>query len=207
MISSINPPINLLQSHIRHRFEDVDERGNTLCKFVINIFWASQFEAVRVGYFSELEAGDLGSCDHNEGYLRSLSMSSKWVVQGGKSGAAFSKSLDGRFIVKVISRVELQMFLEFAPAYFEYMAKAFYNNIPTALCKILGVYTVGYHNKETGKKAMENVVVMENIFYKRNISRVFDLKGSSRARYVQVCGWEMQSFILSVSRPLFFYSF
>ena len=27
---------------------------------------------------------------------------------------------------------------------------------------------------------------MENIFYKRNISRVFDLKGSSRARYVQV---------------------
>ena len=113
-------------------------------------------------------------------------MSSKWVVQGGKSGAAFSKSLDGRFIVKVISRVELQMFLEFAPAYFEYMAKAFYNNIPTALCKILGVYTVGYHNKETGKKAMENVVVMENIFYKRNISRIFDLKGSSRARYVQV---------------------
>ena len=51
------------------------------------------------------------------------------------------------------------MFLEFAPAYFEYMAKAFYNNIPTALCKILGVYTVGYHNKDTGKKAMENVVV------------------------------------------------
>ena len=44
------------------------------------------------------------------------------------------------------------MFLEFAPAYFEYMAKAFYNNIPTVLCKILGVYTLGFHNKETGKK-------------------------------------------------------
>ena len=53
---------------------------------------------------------------------------------------------------QVISRVELQMFLEFAPAYFEYMAKAFYNNIPTVLCKILGVYTLGFHNKETGKK-------------------------------------------------------
>ena len=24
---------------------------NTLCKFVINIFWATQFEAVREGYF------------------------------------------------------------------------------------------------------------------------------------------------------------
>ena len=29
---------------------------NTLCKFVITIFWASQFEAVREGYFRA--AGD-----------------------------------------------------------------------------------------------------------------------------------------------------
>ena len=58
--------------------------------------------------------------------------------------------------LQVISRVELQMFLEFAPAYFEYMAKAFYNNIPTVLCKILGVYTLGFHNKETGKKVHRN---------------------------------------------------
>ena len=48
------------------------------------------------------------------------------------------------------------MFLEFAPAYFEYMAKVFYNNIPTVLCKILGVYTLGFHNKETGKKVSKN---------------------------------------------------
>jgi 1-phosphatidylinositol-3-phosphate 5-kinase len=45
-------------------------------------------------------------------------MTSRWSAQGGKSGAAFSKSLDERLVVKVISRVELQMFLEFAPAYF-----------------------------------------------------------------------------------------
>jgi len=87
-------------------------------------------------------------------------------------------------VVKVISRVELQMFLDFAPAYFEYMAKAFYRDLPTVLCKILGVYTVRVQNKETGKRLTENVVVMENIFYQRKISRVFDLKGSSRARYV-----------------------
>jgi 1-phosphatidylinositol-3-phosphate 5-kinase len=53
------------------------------------------------------------------------------------------------------------MFLEFAPAYFEYMAKAFYNNIPTVLCKILGVYTLGFHNKETGKKVR---ILTTNIF-------------------------------------------
>lgn len=32
------------------------------------------------------------------------------------------------------------------------MAKAYYHNLPTVLCKILGVYTVRYDNKETGKK-------------------------------------------------------
>lgn len=47
----------------------------------------------------------------------------------------------------------------------EYMAKAYYHSLPTVLCKILGVYTIRYDNRETGKKAIENVVVMENIFY------------------------------------------
>jgi hypothetical protein len=28
------------------------------------------------------------------------------------------------------------MFLDFAPAYFEYMAKAYYHNLPTVLCKV-----------------------------------------------------------------------
>lgn len=45
------------------------------------------------------------------------------------------------------------------------MAKAYYHNLPTVLCKILGVYTIRYDNKDTGRKAVENVVVMENIFY------------------------------------------
>ncbi len=45
------------------------------------------------------------------------------------------------------------------------MAKAYYHSLPTVLCKILGVYTVRFHNKESGKKVVENVVVMENIFY------------------------------------------
>ena len=43
-----------------------------------------------------------------------------------------------------------------------------------------------YHNKESGKRVAENVLVMENIFYKRNITRTFDLKGSSRNRYIGV---------------------
>ena len=36
-----------------------DEKGNTLCKFVINIFWAAQFEAVREGFFGNLSNGKI----------------------------------------------------------------------------------------------------------------------------------------------------
>ncbi|RYH31548.1 hypothetical protein EON65_02430 [archaeon] len=35
--------------------------------------------------------------------------------------------------------------------------------------------------------------MMENIFYQRNITRTFDLKGSSRARYVELVGTKLDS--------------
>ena len=166
--------LSQIKSHIKHRFEDYDDKGNIICKFQCHTYWATQFEAVRAAYLNE---------DDNEHYIRSLSISSSWAAKGGKSGASFSKSMDDRFVVKVINRVEMQMFLDFAPAYFgmqylfvyfctylhcliEYMVKAFFHNLPSVLCKIMGMYTIGYHNKETGKKVLENVVVMENIFYK-----------------------------------------
>jgi 1-phosphatidylinositol-3-phosphate 5-kinase len=54
---------------------------------------------------------------------------------------------------------------------------------PTVLCKIVGVYQIGVHNKVTGKRSMEQVAVMQNIFYKRRITKIFDLKGSLRGRF------------------------
>jgi hypothetical protein len=95
--------------YIRHRFDDLDERGNVSCKFQCQTYWAKQFEALRTCYFKG---------DDREGYLRSLATSRAWAALGGKSGASFSKSSDERLVIKCISRVELQMFLEFAPAYF-----------------------------------------------------------------------------------------
>ncbi|RYH31547.1 hypothetical protein EON65_02425 [archaeon] len=98
------------KSNIRVRFDDYDDEGNMLCKFQCQIFWAKQFEAVRNCYFKEEE--------NRENFVRSLAMTNRWVAQGGKSGASFAKTLDERLVIKVISRVELQMFLDFAPAYF-----------------------------------------------------------------------------------------
>lgn len=81
------------------------------------------------------------------------------------------------------STPELDMFLDCAPAYFEYLSKAFFHGLPTVLCKILGVYQIQYHNRVTGKRTVERVAVMQNMFYNRKISKIFDLKGSLRGRF------------------------
>ena len=41
---------------------------------------------------------------------------------------------------------------------------------------------------------MEQVVVLENLFYERNIFKIFDLKGTSKNRYVDIIGEPLQSF-------------
>ncbi|EGB05698.1 hypothetical protein AURANDRAFT_54488 [Aureococcus anophagefferens] len=166
------------KTHVKHRFADVDRNGNTLCKFVCQAYWATQFAAVRQAYLGLNE-------DEEIGYLRSLSMARPWNAQGGKSGATFFKTADGRFVVKQITRTELQMFLEYAPAYFEYLSKSFFHKYDTLLVKVLGVYQIGSHNRVNGRRIMEQVVVMENLFHDRIISRAFDLKGSTRSRYAR----------------------
>ncbi|CAM9521296.1 unnamed protein product, partial [Laminaria digitata] len=188
------------KTHVKHRFSDTDAKGVATCKFLCHTFWATQFRAVRRCYFAEQRgaggpaAPDLEDEDTydemEQGYIRSLCMTTKWDAKGGKSGATFSKTADERFVVKFITKTELQMFLDCALHYFEFMSKAFFHKLPTVLCKIVGVYQIGYHNKITGKRQMDQLVVMQNIFYQRNISLVFDLKGSTRSRYVRPEGQE-----------------
>ncbi len=49
---------------------------------------------------------------------------------------------------------------------------------PTVLAKLLGFYTVEIKNLETGTiQAKADLLVMENLFYKQNIVKTFDLKG------------------------------
>jgi len=179
------------KSHIKHTFRDFDEKGQNLCKFVCTTYWATQFQAVREAFLSPngVKGAESNSSSVGEGlgieqaYVQSLSSAFNWAASGGKSGASFARTADDRFVIKFISRTELQMFLESAPAYFEYLSKAFFHGLPTVLCKIVGVYQIGYHNRLTGKRSMEQVAVMQNIFYNKKISRTFDLKGSLRGRF------------------------
>ena len=134
-------------------------------------YWSTQFHAVRQVFLSpsfgrkdgaaSVSSESDNSVDIERGYVQSLSSAVSWAASGGKSGASFARTADDRFVIKCISRTELQMFLDCAPAYFEYLSKAFFHGLPTVLCKIVGVYQIGYHNRETGKRSMEQVAVMQ----------------------------------------------
>ena len=54
---------------------------------------------------------------------------------------------------------------------------------PTVLCKIVGVYQIAVHNRITGKESKSQVAVMQNIFYNKKITKIFDLKGSLKGRF------------------------
>jgi len=73
-----------------------------------------------------------------------------------------------------------------APLYFEYLSNALFQQVPTILAKIFGVFKVRFKNNN-GKDVTQNLVVMENLFHSRNstITKVYDLKGSKRSRYVR----------------------
>ncbi|XP_071686342.1 putative 1-phosphatidylinositol-3-phosphate 5-kinase FAB1C [Rutidosis leptorrhynchoides] len=157
-------------NHITIPFED-ESGADGKVKFSVTCYYAKQFDGLRERCCNELD------------YVRSLSRCKRWSAQGGKSNVYFAKSLDERFIIKQVTKTELESFEEFAPEYFKYMTDSLGSGSPTCLAKIVGIYQVTVKHLRVGKEAKMNVLVMENVFFKRNISRVYDLKGSSRSRY------------------------
>lgn len=106
------------------------------------------------------------------------------------------KLLDDRFIVKQMSRFEIQSFLDFAPHYFDYMTTAFQEKRPTVLAKIVGVFRIGFKNSVTTSASKMDILIMENLFYGRSISQKFDLKGSIRNRLATATGKEQEDLVL-----------
>ncbi|XP_066582542.1 1-phosphatidylinositol 3-phosphate 5-kinase isoform X2 [Prorops nasuta] len=156
------------QNYIEVQFHDATT--NFFCR----IYFAAQFATFRENV---LPFGE-------DGYTRSLSRSVQWAARGGKSGSTFCKTKDDRFIIKAMTRQEMQIFLVFGPNYFAYMEKCQQTKQPTLLGKIVGVYRVSYKNNTTNAALCTNVLVMENLFYNRSITDKFDLKGSVRNRLV-----------------------
>ncbi|KAI3744404.1 hypothetical protein L1987_57484 [Smallanthus sonchifolius] len=157
--------------HLTVHFEDESGPGGKV-KFSVTCYFAKQFDGLRKK-----------CCPSEIDYMCSLSRCKKWAAQGGKSGADFAKSLDERFLIKGVTKTELDSFEEFAPQYFKYLTDSLNTGSPTCLAKIVGIYQVNVKHLRGGKESKTIVMVMENLFFKKNISRVYDLKGSARSRY------------------------
>ncbi|CAH1132979.1 unnamed protein product [Ceutorhynchus assimilis] len=153
-------------SHIEIQFQD------STCNFFCRVYLADKFATLRAAV---LPMGE-------EAYIRSLSRSVQWKALGGKSGSNFAKTSDDRFILKDMPRAEVQIFLESSANYFSYMQKCYSTMQPTLLGKIVGIYQIIYKNNSNVTRSY--LLVMENLFYNRDVSQKFDLKGSMRNRLV-----------------------
>ncbi|KAL1957603.1 hypothetical protein VTO42DRAFT_5714 [Malbranchea cinnamomea] len=157
-------------THLKYQFQEGPAK--MLCK----VFYAEQFDALR------------RKCGVSERIVDSLSRCLKWDSKGGKTKSLFLKTLDERFILKSLSTVETQAFLKFAPAYFQIMSEALFHEMPSAIAKMFGFYQVIVKNPATGVDYNWFLLLMENLFYDRSPTRIFDLKGSMRNRKVQSTG-------------------
>ncbi|KAF8657114.1 hypothetical protein HU200_060326 [Digitaria exilis] len=159
-------------THFKFSFDDESPISPDKTKFSVICYFERHFAALRKK-----------CCPKDIDYIRSLSRCKRWNAQGGKSNVYFAKTMDERFIIKQVTKTELESFVEFAPRYFKYLMESLTSGSPTCLAKIVGLYQVSVKSLKSGKEVKMDLMVMENLFFERKISRVYDLKGSLRSRY------------------------
>ncbi|KAL4281655.1 hypothetical protein GQ457_03G031520 [Hibiscus cannabinus] len=142
-------------------------------KYSVFCLYANQFHALRER-----------CCPSELDYIASLSRCKNWDAKGGKSKSFFAKTLDDRFIIKEIKKTEYESFEKFALHYFKYMNQSFDSGSQTCLAKVLGIYQVIVRQPKTGKElSRHELMVMENLAFGRNLTRLYDLKGALHARF------------------------
>lgn len=157
-------------THLKYQF--TEGSAKMLCK----IFYAEQFDALR------------RKCGAADRIIESLSRCMKWDSKGGKTKSVFLKTLDDRLIMKSLSPIETSAFLRFAPAYFNIMAEALFHDLPSVIAKMLGFFQIIIKNPVTNTEIKLDLLIMENLFYDRSPTRIFDLKGSMRNRKIHATG-------------------
>ncbi|KAI1818301.1 hypothetical protein GGS20DRAFT_529457 [Poronia punctata] len=157
-------------SHYKYQFAE------GTAKMLVKIFYAEQFDALR------------RKCGVADRIVESLSRCLPWDSKGGKTKSVFLKTQDDRLVMKSLSQIETQAFLKFAPAYFSIMAEALFHDLPSVIAKMLGFFQVVIKNPVTNTEIKLDLLLMENLFYDRAPTRIFDLKGSMRNRKIQSTG-------------------
>lgn len=149
--------------------------ANRGVKAQCKIFYAQSFDALR------------RKCGVADRFVESLSRCSKFESKGGKSKSIFLKTLDDRFILKSLSPIEVQAFFRFAPNYFAFTHQNLFRQLPSVIAKMFGLFQVQIKTP-TGRDFDWFMLVMENLFYDREPTRRYDLKGSMRNRKIQSTG-------------------
>lgn len=119
------------ETHFRVSFNDDASSPADKGRYSITCYYAKQFDALRKM-----------CCPCDMDFIRSISRCKKWSAHGGKSNAYFAKTLDERFIVKQVTRTELDSFEDFACEYFKYLTESLKTGSPTCLAKVVGLYQV-----------------------------------------------------------------
>ena len=145
--------------------------------FSCTVYHPVQFHALRLFF-----------CDGDYSFLSSLCHSTRWSASGGRSGSTFSKTRDERFVLKFVKRPQLQTLLDIALPYFSYLAQHAFHHLPSFLVPILGAYELSWKRGRGEAKGGCCVLVMSHLFTDRLCTLVFDLKGSSKNRYVKKKG-------------------
>ncbi|KAI3960294.1 hypothetical protein MKW98_017018 [Papaver atlanticum] len=170
-VSSMGDYLSSLEaSHLEIHLGDAKHSGKS--KYSVVCIYEKEFRALRKQ-----------CCPFEIGYIASLSRCKNFDAKGGKSGSFFVKTMDDRFIVKQIKKIEYDSFFEFAPDYFKYVNQSLSSGSQSCLAKILGIYQVTIRQTKSGKDLKYDLMVMENIIFNRNITRMYDLKGTQYARY------------------------
>ena len=78
-------------------------------KYRIKIFFPRKFEALRL--LNKIVLKD---------FIKSISISHKWLNSGGKKALAFMMSSDDKYIFKQIKKLEFDSLKEFGKQYFVY---------------------------------------------------------------------------------------
>ena len=170
------------------RDESLEKESAT--KFTVTAYNAAVFARIRSLFFDSAKVNKQ-QCDNEShmfnvetSFIRSLMRCKTWKAAGGKSGSKYFKTLDGHFVMKEVSKKELQTIENFASVYLEHLQKCKDQKRPSALVPILGAFHVSIENNR-GESAKYDFIVMEYLFRSHVITEKFDLKGSQRNRLVK----------------------
>ncbi|CBZ53212.1 conserved hypothetical protein [Neospora caninum Liverpool] len=139
-------------NHEEEASQGVREQADSPC--LVTVYYAARFHAMR-----HLLCGD------DMRFCASLRTSQPVRLPGGKSGAHFSLTQDGQYIVKQLNKHEMRLLLsaEAGSALFRHFAETLFDQEPTTLTALYGVFQLAFLN--TKSKAF--YVVMENLRHGR----------------------------------------